>query len=206
MGMTITHFMWGYQPHFRIGQEIVAKRTFQILDENFDPEIFLVGILTEEKDDRFLSCVEPEEDFWIKSEDLNKIYSIAISTALFLSSYVLSSLIPNGFILAPVLMLSISLSNFFVLNYNKNNDIFQNISFLRLTNIFTNNLFYISINFGLSIISINLIEIVLLENTLKVILNYSVVAFLIYLTLTLIDENLKFYNILSSVHKKTHYF
>lgn len=79
MGMAITHFMWGYQPHFRIGQEVVAKRSFQILDDNFDPEIFLVGILTEEKDDRFLSCVEPEEDFWIKSEDLNKVAEIAKS-------------------------------------------------------------------------------------------------------------------------------
>ena len=79
MGMTITHFMWSYQPHFRIGQEVAAKRIFQILDGNFDPEVFIVGILTEEKDDRYISCVEPEEDFWIKSEDFNKVKEIAES-------------------------------------------------------------------------------------------------------------------------------
>jgi len=79
MGMTITHFMWGYQPHFRIGQEVAAKRLFQILDSRFNPEIFLVGILTEERDDRFPACVEPEEDFWIKSEDFNKVPEVARS-------------------------------------------------------------------------------------------------------------------------------
>lgn len=68
--------MWGYQPGFRIGQESVAKRVFALLDERFQPEIFLVGILAEGKD-RFPACVEPENNFWIQSEEFNSTLDIA---------------------------------------------------------------------------------------------------------------------------------
>ena len=183
-------------------------REMGILVENLDflrempetKEVYLETIEIKEQmktAQKAFRSIEQVPRIFTKPEDLNRIYSIALSTSLFLSSYVLSSLIPNGFILAPVLMLSISLSSFFVLNYNKNKEIFQNKSFIRLATIFSSNLFYISINFGLSLISINLIGMALLDDTLKIILNYSVVTFLIYLTLTLIDEKLKFYDTLS---------
>lgn len=68
--------MWGYQPHFRIGQESIAKRVFALLDERFQPEIFLVGILVEGKD-RFPACVKPENNFWIQSEEFNSTLDIA---------------------------------------------------------------------------------------------------------------------------------
>jgi hypothetical protein len=73
MGMSITHFMWGYQPHFRIEQQCNAERLFQALDRRFKPEVFLVGILAVPKGDRFQACVEPEDDFWIASEEFNDV-------------------------------------------------------------------------------------------------------------------------------------
>lgn len=71
------HFMWGYQPHFRISQECTAQKVFQLLDERFDPEVFLVGILVDGRQDRFPACVEPEEDFWAASELFNTALTFA---------------------------------------------------------------------------------------------------------------------------------
>ncbi len=68
MGRTIEHFIWGYQLLFRVSQECRAKTLFQSLDERFNPEVFVVGVLAEERQDRYSACVEPEEDFWIESE------------------------------------------------------------------------------------------------------------------------------------------
>ncbi|MCW5199950.1 hypothetical protein VU05_04500, partial [Desulfobulbus sp. F1] len=73
----IKYFMWGYQPHFRISQEFTCERLFKLLDEQFAPEIFLVGILTEERNDRYPACVEPENDFWIHSDEFNKVLEMA---------------------------------------------------------------------------------------------------------------------------------
>jgi len=71
MGNTITHFIWPYQAHFRIWQQGAAARVFQSLDSRFRPKLFLVGILNEKRDDCFFACVEPEDDFWIISEEFN---------------------------------------------------------------------------------------------------------------------------------------
>ena len=62
--MNITHFMWGYQPHFRIGRQCAAESVFRMLNPAFDPEVFLVGILADSTADGFPACVEPENDFW----------------------------------------------------------------------------------------------------------------------------------------------
>ena len=67
--------MWGYQAHFCIGQECQAKRLFQGLDGDFDPEVFLVGVLMEKRSDRCPACVEPENDFWIPSEAFDLVRS-----------------------------------------------------------------------------------------------------------------------------------
>jgi hypothetical protein len=76
MGETIKYFMWGYQPHFRIFQESLAERVFRNLDQSFCPEVFLVGVLSDQQENRFPACVEPEEDFWIHSEVFNKVFEI----------------------------------------------------------------------------------------------------------------------------------
>lgn len=73
--------MWGYQPHFRVTQNSAAKRVFELLDVRFNPEIFLVGILIDNVKDRYPACVEPENDFWIKSETFNSTLEIARNIA-----------------------------------------------------------------------------------------------------------------------------
>lgn len=73
MGMNIEHFMWGYQMHFRTGAEVHAGSVFRLLDPRFDPEVFLVGILAEDRKDRHPACVEPENYFWIQSEAFNNV-------------------------------------------------------------------------------------------------------------------------------------
>ncbi len=73
----IKHFMWGYQPHFRVGQESTAARLFERLDARLKPEVFLVGILADDVPDKFHVCIEPEDEFWIQSEDLNGVPRIA---------------------------------------------------------------------------------------------------------------------------------
>ena len=77
MSFTINHYMWGYQSHFRVAQECTAKRVFELLDDHFKPEIFLVGILIDNMKDRYPACVEPENDFWIQSEAFNSTLQIA---------------------------------------------------------------------------------------------------------------------------------
>lgn len=69
--------MWGYQPHFRISQEVAAETLFRKVDKNLKPEIFLVGILSSDAAEGFPACVEPEEEYWVKSEDFNGVPSIA---------------------------------------------------------------------------------------------------------------------------------
>ncbi len=77
MSLTINHFMWGYQPHFRVAQESASKRVFELLDDRFKPEIFLVGILVDNINNRYPACVEPENDFWIQSETFDSTLEIA---------------------------------------------------------------------------------------------------------------------------------
>lgn len=57
----LEYFMWGYQPHFRIGVKVAAERIFQQLDPKLIPKVFLVGILVEERADRHPVCLEPED-------------------------------------------------------------------------------------------------------------------------------------------------
>ena len=79
MGKTITYFMWGYQPNFCIGRKCVAERLFQYLDSEFDPEVFLVGILADTDEEHFPACVEPEDDFWIHSSAFDQVPTLAES-------------------------------------------------------------------------------------------------------------------------------
>lgn len=77
MAYTIDHFMWGYQAHFRINQKCACDRIFQLLDERFAPQVFLVGILVEQEENRFPACVDPEQDFWAVSSDFDNTLQVA---------------------------------------------------------------------------------------------------------------------------------
>lgn len=73
MDRGIRHFMWGYQVHFRCGAEVHARSIFQSLDPRLDPEAFVVGVLAQDRQDRYPACVEPEDRFWIASEAFNSV-------------------------------------------------------------------------------------------------------------------------------------
>ncbi len=79
MGQAITHFMWGFQQHFCIDQEVHANAVFRLLDKRFEPEVFLIGILDEDRRDRLPACVEPEDDFWISSNSFYGVLKLAES-------------------------------------------------------------------------------------------------------------------------------
>src|SRR5947209_8366885 len=77
MSRTIQYFMWGYQDMYRIHVEVSAKLALKRLDEGLQPEAFLVGILQEERGDRYPACVEPETEHWIESEAFNGVAELA---------------------------------------------------------------------------------------------------------------------------------
>ncbi len=69
--------MWGYQPHFRVGQKTAAEHFFQKIDKRLKPAVFVVGILAPDEDGHFPASVEPEDEYWIQSEDFNDVPTIA---------------------------------------------------------------------------------------------------------------------------------
>jgi hypothetical protein len=76
--------MWGYQDMYRIHVQVSAEYALKGLDEELSPEIFLVGILQEERENRYPACVEPESEHWIESEAFN---GVAESAAPLRESY-----------------------------------------------------------------------------------------------------------------------
>ena len=77
MSRTIDHFMWGYQDHFRIHVQVNAERALQRIDPELSPEVFLIGILQADRQDRFAACVEPEKEHWIESDAFNPTRELA---------------------------------------------------------------------------------------------------------------------------------
>ena len=70
--------MWEYQQHFHILVQSNVKGLFQKLDHRLQPEVFLVGVLADTSNtNHFPACVEPEDDFWIHSEDFNDVREIS---------------------------------------------------------------------------------------------------------------------------------
>jgi len=64
MRRTITLFMWGYQPHFRINLKIRAEKVLQTIAPTLEPQVFLVGIRAPDYDAGYPVCVEPEDGDW----------------------------------------------------------------------------------------------------------------------------------------------
>lgn len=61
MGNVIDLFMWGYQQHFQISLQVSAEGLFNAIDPRLKPTVFLLGILTDKRDDRHPVCIEPED-------------------------------------------------------------------------------------------------------------------------------------------------
>ncbi|MGH9929701.1 MAG: hypothetical protein ACREA9_10825 [Pyrinomonadaceae bacterium] len=75
----IQHFIWGYQPHYRTHVKVAAESALKRLDEGLGPEAFLVGILNEDRPNRYPACVEPEQEHWIESEAFDGAVELAAS-------------------------------------------------------------------------------------------------------------------------------
>ena len=52
--------MWGYQLHFQILLQRKAENLFNRIDKNLQPNVFLLGILIDQREDRHKICLEPE--------------------------------------------------------------------------------------------------------------------------------------------------
>ena len=76
---SVAYSMWKYQRHFRAAAKYFAERVFKPLDQLFDPQLFLVGVLTDQNAERFPVCIEPETDFWIDAERFNGVPALAQS-------------------------------------------------------------------------------------------------------------------------------
>ena len=74
-----TYSIWKYQHHFRAASKYFAERVFKALDQLFEPQLFLVGILADHSAERFAAGVEPERDFWIDAERFNGVLALAQS-------------------------------------------------------------------------------------------------------------------------------
>jgi hypothetical protein len=73
----IQYFMWGYQPHYRTHVKVAAERTLRRLDARLHPDAFLVGILDEDRPNRYPACVEPEHEHWIESKAFDGALELA---------------------------------------------------------------------------------------------------------------------------------
>jgi len=87
----IEHLMWGYQDAFRFGGEWHARNLFQSLDSRFDPEVFLIGALIEQRPGRYPACVDPEEGHWIDSDAFSGVVQRATQI---LQTYEESKILP----------------------------------------------------------------------------------------------------------------
>jgi DNA integrity scanning protein DisA with diadenylate cyclase activity len=54
-------FMWGYQSHFQRHAQIAAEGLFSKLSRNLAPNVFLIGVLAKDREDRHPICLEPED-------------------------------------------------------------------------------------------------------------------------------------------------
>ncbi|WP_078350478.1 diadenylate cyclase [Mucilaginibacter pedocola] len=75
---TINLFMWGYQSHFQITAEGKAEDVFRALNPHFMPEVFLIGVLEDEREGRHPVCLEPEHPR-LRVSAFNKIHELARS-------------------------------------------------------------------------------------------------------------------------------
>jgi hypothetical protein len=69
--------MWGYQDMFRTHVRVRAEYALERLDEGLSPDVFLVGLLQEARENHYPACVEPESEHWIESEAFNGVAEIA---------------------------------------------------------------------------------------------------------------------------------
>lgn len=75
-GNLINYFMWGYQQHVQVSFKVSAEFLFKKIDTKLDPEVFFIGILVEERVDRYPVCLEPE-DCGFSPTSFSDVHSLA---------------------------------------------------------------------------------------------------------------------------------
>jgi hypothetical protein len=70
-------FMWGYQKYAQVSFQVSAESLFNKLDIEFQPKVFFVGVLIEDKEHRHPICIEPEDTVFHVSHftDVKKLAS-----------------------------------------------------------------------------------------------------------------------------------
>lgn len=63
-GKSIFLFIWGYQEHYRISVEYLAKQVFEILGISIKPKALVIGVRRPESNNRNPVYVEPEDGEW----------------------------------------------------------------------------------------------------------------------------------------------
>jgi DNA integrity scanning protein DisA with diadenylate cyclase activity len=58
---TIKYFIWGYQRFAQIGLQVSAETLFDKIDKRLRPNVFFIGVLTQERNDRHKICIEPDD-------------------------------------------------------------------------------------------------------------------------------------------------
>jgi DNA integrity scanning protein DisA with diadenylate cyclase activity len=57
----IEYFIWGYQLHFWSSARFSAEQLFVLLDKSIKPNVYIVGVLNNEREDRHKACVVPDD-------------------------------------------------------------------------------------------------------------------------------------------------
>ncbi|EHQ24644.1 hypothetical protein [Mucilaginibacter paludis] len=58
---SLIYFMWPWQVYYRISAQTSAETLFNKLDTGLQPNVFLIGFLKKDRQDRLPICVEPED-------------------------------------------------------------------------------------------------------------------------------------------------
>lgn len=61
---SISLFMWGYQEHFRLSVQYVAREVLKALGVSVDVTVLLVGVRRTDRENNNDVCVEPEDGEW----------------------------------------------------------------------------------------------------------------------------------------------
>jgi len=69
--------MWAYQHFIQISFKVSAELIFNKIDPNLKPEVFLIGVLVEDRENRHPICIEPEDEVYFSPEDFSGLNDLA---------------------------------------------------------------------------------------------------------------------------------
>ncbi len=76
-GIPIRLFMWAYQHLIQISFKISAESLFNKIDPNLKPDVFLLGVLVENNEDKHPICIQPEDEVHFSTDDFSGLNELA---------------------------------------------------------------------------------------------------------------------------------